>query len=253
MNVKEYISSGIIESYVLGLASAEERSEFESMCQQYPEIREDRIAFEMQLEKQAVENTIQPPAGLKQRIFSQLHFGKDPAITGIAPVHSLNWLKYAVAASIVLLAGSLYWSISLYNQNKKLKDDLNGSVARLNDLEKDMKIIQQNPNIKMAAMKGTTISPQSFATVYWDSTSKDVYLVINNLPKPPSGKQYQLWALLDGQPIDLGMVENEFFLQQKKLLVHMKNVQGAQAFAITLEKLGGSPTPQGSMYTLGKL
>ena len=49
------------------------------------------------------------------------------------------------------------------------------------------------------------------------------------------------------------MVENEFFITQKKLLVHMKNVQGAQAFAITLEKPGGSPTPQGKMYAMGKL
>ena len=58
-------------------------------------------------------------------------------------------------------------------------------------------------------MKGMEISPASFATVYWDTTSKDVYLLVNNLPKPASDKQYQLWALLDGKPIDVGMIDNE--------------------------------------------
>jgi anti-sigma-K factor RskA len=33
----------------------------------------------------------------------------------------------------------------------------------------------------------------------------------------------------------------------------MKSATGAQAFAITLEKKGGNPTPQGKMYTLGNL
>jgi anti-sigma-K factor RskA len=106
----------------------------------------------------------------------------------------------------------------------------------------------------MAAMKGMEVSPASFATVYWDTTSKDVYLVVNNLPKPASDKQYQLWALLNGQPIDIGMVDNDVFIGQKKLLLRMKNVRGAQAFAITLEKKGGSEKPtMESMYVMGNL
>jgi anti-sigma-K factor RskA len=36
-------------------------------------------------------------------------------------------------------------------------------------------------------------------------------------------------------------------------LYRMKNVRSAQAFAITLEKKGGSSTPEGSMYVMGNL
>ena len=60
MNIQDYISSGIIESYVLGLASQEERSEFERLAAQYPELLEARIAFEKTLEKQAMDNAIAP-------------------------------------------------------------------------------------------------------------------------------------------------------------------------------------------------
>jgi anti-sigma-K factor RskA len=49
------------------------------------------------------------------------------------------------------------------------------------------------------------------------------------------------------------MIDNDFFVDQKKLLLRMKNVNGAQAFAITLEDKGGSPSPKGPMYTLGNL
>lgn len=262
MNVQEYISSGIVESYVLGLASPEEQREFESLCQQHTEVLEARIAFEISLEQQAMENAIAPPVGLRQQIMNAT-LGAGP--TKIVSLHTTpavrtNWLKYAIAASIILLAGSLYWNVSLYSTNKKLQGDYDKAIAstdtmnsQLDDMQRQMAIITENPNLKLAAMKGLEASPASNATVYWDSTSKDVYLMVNNLPKPPGDKQYQLWALLNGQPIDLGMVPNEYFLGKKQLLLQMKNASGAQAFAITLENKGGSPTPKGTMYVLGNL
>lgn len=258
MNVKEYILSGIIESYVLGLASDEERMEFEQMCLQYPEVLQARIDFEKVLERQAMENAVAPSADLKEKIFEQINSsGKVVSIQPdtskkINPI-AAGWLKYAVAACIILLAGSLYWNISLYNKNKKLQSDFDDTIVKLNDVENDIRVLQQNPNVKMAALKGLDVSPQSYTTVYWDTASHDVYLLANNLPIPPSDKQYQLWALLDGKPIDLGMLDYD--AKQKKLLVRMKNAQKAEAFAITLEKKNRPDvsTPQGDMYVMGKL
>jgi len=165
------------------------------------------------------------------------------------------------AACAVLLAGSLIWNVSQYNRNRKLEatyfdltKDYDSMALRLTEVEDQIAMISLNPNVKMAAMKGMEASPASFATVYWDTISKDVYLVVNNLPKPASDKQYQLWALLNGQPIDMGMVDNDVFIGQKKLLLRMKNASGAQAFAITLEKKGGSEKPtMDSMYVMGSL
>ncbi len=104
----------------------------------------------------------------------------------------------------------------------------------------------------MASLKGTDISPQSYTTVYWDTTTHDVFLLVNNLPKPASGKQYQVWALLNNQPIDLGLIDNDYFVKQNRLLIKAKNVQQAEAFAITLEDTGGNPTPKGKIYVVGK-
>jgi len=249
VNVQEYISSGNIESYVLGLASAEERSEFESMCNQYPEILQARIAFEEALEKTAMQNSIAAPMDLKEKILSEIQTSAK-VVSIPFPIRKNGFLKVAIAACLILLAGSLYWNISLYNKNKKTETDLELSQQTLAQMEADAKAIQQS-SIRMARMDGTSISPQSFTTVYWDTTSHDVYLMINNLPKPASDQQYQLWALLDGKPIDMGMLE----ISEKPLqLYRMKNAQAAQAFAITLEKRGGSPKPSlDKMYVMGKL
>lgn len=252
MNTQEYISSGIVESYVLGLASDEEVREFEQLCKQYPEILEARTAFELSLEKQAMENAITPPADLQGKIFNAIETGSNVVPLQQATVRKINWLKYAAAASVLLLAGSIYWNITLSNKNKELQSNYNNTVAELGDLKKDFQVLQSNPNVKMASMKGQEASPQSFATVYWDTTSQDVYLMINNMPKPASDKQYQLWAFLDGKPIDMGLIE----ITEKPLqLYKLQKAQAAQAFAITLEKKGRPDIskPEGQVYVVGNL
>jgi anti-sigma-K factor RskA len=252
VNVQEYISSGIVESYVLGLADEKEKSEFEQMCLQFPEVLVARTAFELALENQAVENAITPLADIKNKIFEQIRgTGKVVSIQSVL-VKKINLAKYAAAAAVILLAGSLYYNFTLFNKNKELKNNYDNTFAKLNELEKDIQILQQNPNVKMASMKGQLISPASYATVYWDTASQDVYLMINNMPKPASDKQYQLWAFLNGQPIDMGLIE----ITEKPLqLYHLKKAQAAQAFAITLEKKGRTDIskPGGDVYVLGNL
>jgi anti-sigma-K factor RskA len=250
VNIQEYISGGIVESYVLGLASDEERREFEQMCVQYTEVLAARTVFELALEKQVMENAIAPAADLKNKIADKIGAaGKVISMQSI-PVSKTSWLNYAAAASVILLAGSLYYNITLYNKNKDLRGNYDKTVAKLNNMEKDIQVLQQNPNVKMASMKGMEISPASYATVYWDTTSHDVYLLTNNLPTPASDKQYQLWALINDKPVDLGV----FDIKKERLLIQARNTQGAEAFAITLENKGGSPTPtMEKIYVMGKL
>jgi len=75
--------------------------------------------------------------------------------------------------------------------------------------------------------------------------------MINNMPELASDKQYQLWALLKGQqPINLGSLE----VTRKRLLYGMKNVQNAQAFAISIEPKGSNPdAPSAPPVAMSKL
>ena len=263
MNVKEYIQSGVVESYVLGLATEAERKEFEQVCADYPEIAAARIAFERSLEDQLMRDAVAPPAFIKQKVLestrsvtSENGLAEETAET---PVRRINVWKWIAAASLILLAGVGYWT---YITNEKYKElvakqapmekQLQESTARLQTLEQDREIIRHP--MRVVSLKGTGMAPEAQTTIYWDTTgSKDVYMMINNLPAPPSDMQYQLWALLDGQPIDIGMIDID--VQQKRLLVKMKNVQRAHAFAITLERRSrpDPAKPEGQVYVQGNL
>jgi anti-sigma-K factor RskA len=263
VNVKEYISSGIVESYVLALVSDAERTEFEAMCNQYPEIAEARVAFEKVLEDKLVYDAVEPPIHVKARIEEVINTTPSPhtkeSTNQTTLVRKVNPWKWIAAASVILLALSAYWSLNNYNRNRELADNnadlqnqLQQSTIQLNELQEEVSVLQK-PGMMMAALKGTSRAPEALATVYWDTAkTKNVYLVINNMPMPSSDRQYQLWALLDNTPVNLGVFDLK--TKQDRLLLKMQNVQHAQAFAITLEPRGGSEKPtMDSMYVMGSL
>jgi anti-sigma-K factor RskA len=109
--------------------------------------------------------------------------------------------------------------------------------------------VMHNPTMAMIKLPGIKGKENNMATVFWNKTNKEVYLVANILPKVETGKQYQLWALVNGKPVDAGMLDPEC-----EGVCKMKTIPDAQGFAITLEKQGGSPTPTMSdMFVMGKV
>jgi anti-sigma-K factor RskA len=258
VNIKEYISSGIVESYVLGLASEQERAEFEQLCLQYPELVAARNDFEDKLEKQAFQQAITPPAFLKEKVMINTHdqvsLPKEAkVITMDTRSYSNNWLRFVAAASVILLLASGYFTYDFYSKNGKLQQSASEMQSRLDstnvqmeDLKKMVEVMT-NPDVTVVSMVGTQTNPSS-ANIYWDTASKDVYMVVKNIPKLPSEKQYQLWAFIDQKPVDLGL----FDADKPNLFLKMKNTQKAEAFAITIEKRGNGPVPQGTVETYGK-
>ena len=267
MNVQEYISSGIIESYVLGTASADERAEFESMCASHIEVVKARNEFELFLENTLQNQKLEVPRELKSRILSEIGMEKNeqPRISAQKPtlVPRIGFAKYIAAASLILLACSALLNLYLFDQYKRSIAQFNDLAARNTQVADANQILQtkvqsyegmmgliRNPDMNIVKMPGVANSPSSMATVYWNTQSKDVYLLVNNLPKPIADKQYQLWAIVDGKPVDAGV----FDLSAGISFVKLKNIPSAEAFAITLENRGGSLSPtMSAMFVMGKV
>ena len=253
VNIQEYISSGIIESYVLGLASPEERTEFEQLIIQYPELVEARTRFEIALENQLLKQAIPPADEVKEKVMNAIRQQSHVNQTKIITMESSNTtrgsspLRWVAAASVILLLGSAYFAYKFYNESQELKNSNTELQARIqstdsamNEMATEQKIIN-DPNVAVVNMVGTTQAPASSASVYWDSTSANVFLVVKNMPELPTDKQYQLWALIDGQPKNLGLFDIKG--TNKKIFLKMSNTQKADAFAITIENRGNTGGP----------
>lgn len=263
MNLQDYIASGIIESYVMGLADDAERAEFERMCSLHPELADERRKFEEMLEQYASDHADIPPPEIKVKVLSAIGSpSKIVAMENSKRSGKAGWLRFVAAASVILLLGMvvMYFKVNeqniqigeqnreLASANDRLKEKLDTTqsiVARILEAER----LMSDPNTTVVNMVGTQVAPKSSANIYWDSTDTHVYLVVKNMPKLPSDQQYQLWALIDNKPKDLGV----FDATDSRVILRMNNTQKAQAFAITIERKGGSPSPDlKKLQSMGK-
>ncbi|WP_172283534.1 anti-sigma factor domain-containing protein [Chryseobacterium sp. LAM-KRS1] len=270
MNTKEYISSGIIESYILGLASPEEAGILECVMKNNAEVKAAFDEAQKVLEDLATAQAVAPPNELKSKIWEKIQkeqtFEKiTPAAQPTQPVGDLTngskeiantknniWKTYAIAASVlflVSLTGNLFWMNNQSESKKeiaKLETEKQSKDAALQKMNEKWTMIS-SPDMQMVMLKGVEKHADSKAMVFWDKKTKEVYLNAEALPKAPEGMQYQLWAIADGKPISAGM-----YTEEKDSKIALSNIPKAQAFAITLEKAGGSDVPtMENMYVMG--
>ncbi|AZA75551.1 anti-sigma factor [Chryseobacterium indoltheticum] len=273
MDSKEYISSGILESYILGHASPEEAGILECVMKNNAEVKAAYEEAQNTFELLATAQAVTPPNDLKSKIWDKIQLEQN--VEDEKPVIPLNnvepkletqqiktqerkieksngWKNFAVAATVLFLVSvgaNLYWMSSqneMKNELAVLKSDKQSQNLAMQNLEQKLKITS-NPNMLKIVLAGVEKHPESNAVVYWDKTSKDVYLTANSLPKAPEGMQYQLWAIADGKPVSAGM-----YTDDKDAKIALANIPSAQAFAITLEKEGGSEIPtMENMYVMG--
>ena len=274
MNNKEYISSGILESYILGQASPEEAGILECVMKNSDEVREAFEEAQKTFEMLANAQAVTPPNDLKSKIWAKIQQEQKTADdTPVIPIQNNEeifeekkelkeidtekssgggWKNFAIAASVLFLVSigaNLYWMNSqakINDQIVKLESETKSKNLAMQAMQQKLDIAA-NPDMKKVVLAGVDKHPESKATVLWDTNSKDVYLNVNSLPKAPEGMEYQLWAIADGKPVSAGM-----YSEDKDGRIALANIPNAQAFAITLEKKGGSEAPtMENMYVMG--
>jgi anti-sigma-K factor RskA len=277
LELKEFISSGIIESYVLGIATVEEIRLVSEMEKLHPEVRTEIEEIEASLMRYAEMEAEEPSENLKKRIEDKLFEkknmqGNKGRVVNISSLSGPSrWMKYAVAASVGLLIGVSAVTYSIYNKLKearvivavtnsenemlaseisKQQDEMSQIVTELTEKKIEIAMLMK-PGSKLVALKGTDSVPEASARLLWNTKDNEVYITAAHLPMPPEGKQYQLWAMVNGKPVDAGVftMTNGVFVMQK-----MKDIPNAQAFAVTLENMGGSASPtMEAMYVMGSV
>jgi anti-sigma-K factor RskA len=251
VNIQEYISTGILEAYVLGELSTNERAEVEKNLMQYPELRLELLRIEEASELLLMKVAIAPRKEVKARLFEKIKVepvGKEVSMVS----NSLRMWRLAAAASIALAMLSsymayTYWSkwrntesdlSELLAQNQRMAEDYNKVNQRIDKIEADIKVTD-NPAFTRILLKGTPNAPQSLASVYWNENTQELYLSIQSMKQLSQENQYQLWAIIDGKPVDAGVFDSALSGLSK-----MKDIgKGVTTFAVTIEPRGGKTSP----------
>ncbi len=257
MDIKQYITSGILELYVLGRLTPEETREVEANAADYPEIRDEIEQIELALEDLAMTMAPEVPPEVLDRLLDGLPAASStgqaaPAPSGSATGTSSGGGLSGILPWLLALAGLLgvlyfYFSHSTVTAEKeKLEEQIQILERECEETENVLLASEQrlrdltNPATQNIILAGTENHPDNGAIVFYNMATNKALFSPSNLPPPPAGKQYQLWAIDADGPKSLGVLALDMSAED---IIEVDFLPGVAAFAITLEDEGGKPAP----------
>ncbi|HEY1023259.1 MAG TPA: anti-sigma factor [Flavisolibacter sp.] len=280
MDISCIISSGDLELYVMGLLPEEDAMKMEQLIVLFPELKVEADRISETLEAMAMQTARAPRPLAKEKLFERLSTLQDlsennetgaPVIPfpAAAPDDSMatvipikkrkpNYLLVASVAGLLLSIATIFF---LASENRDNQNDIAALEQRIRTAEQNNAALQeqqlayeqmrrlfQDENVAAITLQPVPGKPVASAKVFWNQQSNEVFVMNVSLPQAPAGKQYQLWAIVNGQPVNAGLLADGNNQLQK-----MAAFEKADAFAITLENRGGSAVPTlDQMYVMGK-
>jgi len=255
MNVKEYIESGVLTSFVLGELNSAQSMEVMNLAKQFPEIKQEIGDLEKSLENAAFEAAIEPPAFARENILATFKENTPGVSTSkqaeILKISYKKSYRSIAAAAAILLIGSLFANGYLFNKldhkEKLIASLLSDKGALANTVKKQEVTLSalQSPGVKLVQMAGTKNQPSAAANVFWNSKTGEILIdaYALNSSDLEKGYQYQLWAIVDGKPVNAGLFDGDHKKGKMKVLVLTNGGKMPSAFAVTIEKIGGVESP----------
>ena len=249
--------------YALGALVPDETAAFEQALRDAAELQTfTRLLQKVSLALALGTTSHRPPVELKARLLDALpaaqvrpaHFSPTEA----PRVVRFTWLPWALAACVTVLCGVLaVQKRALREEVIRLAATDEQQQSRLSDLQNDLATLSAKDQLSQLriTLLGSLLesAPEAVAVSLWDGEKQEGVLVVQNLTPLPTDRDYQLWVIDTqlGAPVDAGVFNVDAKGAVRFRFQPKTAVRRADKFAVTLEKKGGVPAPQGPMVLAG--
>lgn len=236
-----FLQSGLIEKYVLGSTSANENLEVEHYISTYPEVEEEYIKLQDNLEIMSKANAVEAPKFILDSVLEEI---KDKPVINLSTTKQKTpWYSIAASIAAFIFAGS---ALLLFVHNKALVKENQTVVDEIFDLRNDIKknndkldeVMRQfmklnNPETEKYVLRGNERAKDLKTVAYINSVDKTSMIDIVELPRLPKDQNYQIWAELQDRMVNLGILN-----PSNKKLQSIPYLEDALGLSITIEKKG---------------
>jgi anti-sigma-K factor RskA len=218
-----------------------------------------------------------PPASLKARVLASAAARESGAATAEV-IRFPSWAPWLVAACLAVAVAwaerqygaakaayatlseqhrvaelALEQTRSQLDDAKRLITESSRQVAELSTRLKDEGDLAHFKIATLASMLGN--SPAAVAVAVWDPARAQGVLAVSKLPALASEKDYQLWVI-DKQypsPVSAGVFVVDPVSGEAHIVFRADKPVGTIAkFAVSLERKGGSPSPEGPIVLVSE-
>lgn len=261
LNKEEILTEGYLEAYITEDLNSEEIESVASWIVEDEEVKFEYYRIQKLIEHLAFQYKESPSYVVKRMVMEN-----SDVINNISPISTKSTLngglKLMMAASVLVAMLSLLTSYYFWNQWKSTDKELSALISqnldlaynfnqvnnKLTGLRQDVSVLI-SPEYQRIVLDGTENASNASAVIYWNEINNKVFLNTGSMQSLPLNKQYQLWALVDGVPVNAGI----FDVITGKFQI-MNEITAADAFAVTIEPKGGSEIPTlSSLQVIGNV
>lgn len=183
---------------------------------------------------------IEPSTEVRRKVLTQIQ--SEKSVSNVVPLarpqrnlwNSLGSL--GSIAAVILFAALIIAVIVLWQQNHRLHQ------------QTELVEILSSPGAGMKDLHGTNEAPNARAKILFDWTGRAI-LIVNGLPQPPAGKEYQLWFIEVKHAPRPGKTFTTDSAGRAQVNEHiLEQDRDYSVMAVTLEPAGGVKAPTGAMY-----
>jgi anti-sigma-K factor RskA len=249
-----------IPAYVLGALEGDDLAALERhLAAGCAECDAEMLRSTADLEALAATHAPVAPAAISRaRLLATVREGAAPRPRG------LGWLPLAAAAMLTILAWSGWSQIGLRRELDRLAADHAATELRLGQLRGELDQARQRldryaaasrilaaPGLETVRLVGLEAAPEATAQALVAGGQGKAVFYASNLAPLAADRSYQLWVIVAGKPISAGVFDLEADGGASLIVDRLGQAGRIEAWAVTLEPLGGVPEPTGPMVLLG--
>ena len=172
-------------------------------------------------------------------------------------------LAFGMAAALVAVAALAVTTVALLNRNSALTREVAQLYDRLRDAQtettgvrtqlasaRDLNEILSSPDARVTQLAGKGEGARARATLAYERTTGRAVILTSGLPPAPAGKAYQLWLIADNKKMPGGTFKTDT-QGHARMSDRLPAGEANPTFAVTLEREGGVPAPEGEIYLIG--
>ncbi len=251
MDRKDILDKGLIAHYLLGELSKEDELLVENAIKEDNILQEKFQELESDFQQMAMENAISPPESIRTSLVKTLEgdrkettisLYKDTAKNAFNPVRLL--VAASLAAIFALTSFFFYtrWQsarenfILVQEEQKQLQEDLQNLSNEIKET-RAMYTVLNSKDVIPFLLKGNQLAPDARAVAFVNHKERSVWVNPQALPKLSEEETYQMWADVDGEMINMGLLPTD------KELIALAYIDKAASLNITIEPKGGNDHP----------
>ena len=206
MTPNEFLESGFLEEYTMGLLSDEKAKEVQAYIEAHPTVKAVYDEHQKAIREMAETHAVSPPNGIKGAVMSAIQPEPTPKVAdNKAPTSYGSWILAALVGALAIYSFAM-WKSTV----RELKHQQSEYALLKNDCERSQKesaiannlmAFYQNPDTQSAILTGNSKADEFSMVARYNPKRSKVALEVLSVADIPSDKVLCLWGDKDGKMI----------------------------------------------------